>query len=263
MNTHGGGAHDVDLPPERIRDLPGHAVPTSLGPARVRVAPGRPDPDGATHGTLLLGHGAGGSRDAADVLALTTLHTQGWTIVLVDQPWRVAGRRVATPPPTLDRAWSEVVASLGTRDAAPDGTLLPRPWVYGGRSAGARVACRTSVTAAGTPVEGVAGVLCLAFPLHLPGHPERSRRAELAAPPAAGLPTLVVNGTRDPMGSPEEIRTALGDGPLPLVQEVPGTHAPSLDLDAVVRYAADFLDTLLEEGPRDRPRGASDVADPR
>lgn len=221
-------------------DPPRLDVPTSLGTAQIRVLAPPPDRPEPPHGTLLLGHGAGGTRDAADVRALTTLHTSGWTVVLVDQPWRVAGRRVATPPPTLDQAWLEIVDELGDADVAPDGTPLPRPWVYGGRSAGARVACRTSV-ADGAPVPGVAGVLCLAFPLHPPGRPDRSRVDELAGPPAAGLPTLVINGTRDPMGDPEEIAQALGTRPAPLIHAVPGAHAPTRDLARVVRHAEDFL----------------------
>ena len=195
---------------------------------------------------MLLGHGAGGSRDAADVRALTTLHTDGWTVVLVDQPWRVAGRQIATPPPTLDEAWLQVVEELGSRGQAPDGIPLPRPWVYGGRSAGARVACRTSIAGDGSAVTGVAGVLCLAFPLHPPGRPERSRLDELAGPPAVGLPTLVINGTRDPMGTPDEIVKAFGGLPVPLVHAVPGTHSPTRDLDRVRQHAATFLAGLAD-----------------
>lgn len=249
-------------------------IDTAAGPAQVRVhvpgvvgagdardaASAQEGPSGPLEprGTLLLGHGAGGGRDAADVLALTALTGAGWTVVLVDQPWRVAGRKVATPPPTLDRAWLEVVEALATGPAgadpasqpgpgtAPDGTPLPRPWVYGGRSAGARVATRTSVTADGTAVAGVAGVLALAFPLHPPGRPERSRADELAGPLAAGLPTLVVQGARDPMGTPEEVRAALaGTGTATLqLHAVSGTHSPSRDLDAVLAHARTFLEGL-------------------
>ncbi len=211
----------------------GVEVATSAGPARVRV-PGTAGP----RGTLLLGHGAGGQRDAADVLALTSLDA-GWTVVLVDQPWRVAGRRVATPPPTLDRAWREVTRRLAEPAWQEEhGIPLPGPWVFGGRSAGARVACRT--------VEApVAGVVCLAFPLHPPGRPDRSRAEELARPLAAGLPTLVVQGARDPFGTPDEVAAAVGDGQESLtLVPVPGTHSPSRDLTAVRRHVGAFLTAL-------------------
>lgn len=241
-----------------VLDLVRYDVPTAHGPAQVRIVAGADDVPPA--GSLLLGHGAGGSRDAADVRALTALDTHGWTIVLVDQPWRVAGRKVATPPPTLDRSWLDVVAYLGIEDRAPDGTDLPRPWVYGGRSAGARVACRTSVTPEGSPRPGVAGVLCLAFPLHPPGRPERTRLEELAGPPAAGLPTLVVNGARDPMGTPPQIIAALGERPSPVIHAVPGTHSPTRDLDAVFRHAREFLTPLSPVAPH---RAAVDRRPPR
>lgn len=234
---------------EEAATLPRVPVPTGQGPAGVRVVlPRAGAAPGGTVGTLLLGHGAGGQRDAADVLALTAAADEGWTVVLVDQPWRVAGRKVATPPPTLDRAWLDVVAHLGTGAWQEEHVVLPRPWVYGGRSAGARVACRTAVPARDgeepTAVAGVAGVLCLAFPLHPPGRPDRSRVAELAGPVTAGLPTLVVQGGRDPMGTPAEIEEALaalpGAGGLCL-RAVPGNHSPSRDLAAVRAHASGFL----------------------
>lgn len=227
--------------------LPRQQVGTTRGPAEIRLVPA----PGRSRGTLLLGHGAGGSRDAADVRALTTLGDEGWTVLLVDQPWRVAGRKVATPPATLDDAWLQVVGQLAAEDRAPDGSPLPRPWVYGGRSAGARVACRTSITADGAPVAGVAGVLCLAFPLHPPGRPERSRAAELAGPSAAGLPTLTINGTRDPMGTPEEITRALAGSDRLQITSVPGTHSPTRDLASLVASAAAFLAPLGADGSRD------------
>lgn len=215
--------------------LTGVEVATSAGPARVRV-PGGVE---GRRGTLLLGHGAGGRRDADDVLALTRLAGAGWTVVLVDQPWRVAGRRVATAPPTLDRAWHEVTDTVGDPEwQEQHGIPLPRPWVFGGRSAGARVACRTAAAP-------VAGVVCLSFPLHPPGRPERSRAPELARPLSLGLPTLVVQGARDPFGTPEEVAAGVADadGELTLVS-VPGTHSPSTDLAAVHRHVEAFLAAL-------------------
>lgn len=157
-------------------------VATPVGDARVDVAAAD-----RARSTLVLGHGAGGGIEAADLAALAeTLPAHGVTVVRVEQPWRVAGRKVATPPATLDTAWCAVLAALEV-----DG-----PVVVGGRSAGARVACRTATSV------GAAGVVALAFPLHPPGRPERSRLPELAG---AGVPALVVQGDRDPFGGPAEL----------------------------------------------------------
>lgn len=136
--------------------------------------------------TLLLSHGAGGGVDARDLVALAAaLPAQGVSVALLEQPWRVAGRRIAGAPATLDAALLAVVGALGQSG----------PLVLGGRSAGARSAARTARRS------GALGVLALSFPLHPPGRPDRSRRAELEE---AGLPLLVVQGERDPMGRPEE-----------------------------------------------------------
>lgn len=141
--------------------------------------------------TLLLSHGAGGGVDAPDLLALAgALPAQGFTVVLFEQPWRVAGRRIATPPATLDAA---------LRSAA-DVMRVRTPLVVGGRSAGARSAARTARAL------GARGCLALSFPLHPPGRPERSRAQELAG---VRLPTLVVQGSRDAMGRPEEFPEGL------------------------------------------------------
>ncbi len=136
--------------------------------------------------TLLLSHGAGGGLGARDLQALAKqLPGQGASVVLLEQPWKVAGRKVATPPPTLDVALVAAARALRVRT----------PLVVGGRSAGARSAARC---ASGL---GAAGCLCLSFPLHFPGRPEKSRLPELAG---AGVPTLVVQGEQDPFGRPEE-----------------------------------------------------------
>jgi len=159
-------------------------VPTPVGDARIsRVRPvGRPQV-----AVLALGHGAGGGVEARDLRALAAaLPPLGVTVALVEQPWRVAGRRVAPAPPTLDSGWLPVAEVLAVEGV---------PLLVGGRSAGARVACRTGRET------GAAGVLALAFPLHPPGRPDRSRAQELTA---TGLPTLVVQGGRDPFGHPEE-----------------------------------------------------------
>jgi predicted alpha/beta-hydrolase family hydrolase len=138
------------------------------------------------YATLLLGHGAGGGIESPDLEALAEhLPRHGVTVVRLEQPWRVAGRRIATSAPTLDAALVAAAGKLRTRT----------PLVVGGRSAGARSAARC---ARGL---GATGCLALAFPLHPPGKPEKSRLDELLG---AGVPTLVIQGERDTMGRPEE-----------------------------------------------------------
>jgi uncharacterized protein len=168
-------------------------IPTPVGDARVdvRAAEGRP------RLTLVLGHGASGGIDASDLAALAKdLPAHGVTVIRVDQPWRVAGRKVAAPPSTLDRAWLAVLEQLA----------LDNPVVVGGRSAGARVACRTATQV------GAIGAVALAFPLHPPGRPEKSRLDELLH---AGVPTLVVQGERDPFGGPAAFAEAPDTGVFP------------------------------------------------
>ena len=141
--------------------------------------------------TLLLGHGAGGGVEARDLVALAeTLPAQGFGVVLLEQPWRVAGRKVATAPATLDTAVRCAVRELRLRT----------PLVVGGRSAGARSAARTAREV------GAVSALALSFPLHPPGADGPSRLAELAS---AGVPTLVVQGQRDALGRPEEFPDGL------------------------------------------------------
>jgi uncharacterized protein len=165
-------------------------IATPVGDARVDVSAAVD-----RWATLVLGHGAGGGIGAADLVALAKrLPEQGIEVVRVEQPWVGAGRKVAAPPPTLDRAWLAVLEHLS----------IDVPLLVGGRSAGARVACRTANEV------GARGVLCLAFPLHPPGRPEKSRLAELDLPAAAGLPTLVLQGTRDSFGGASDIPAAPG-----------------------------------------------------
>jgi predicted alpha/beta-hydrolase family hydrolase len=136
--------------------------------------------------TLLLGHGAGGGVESADLAALArALPRQGISVVRVEQPWRVAGRRVAPRPEVLDACFVAAANTMRVRT----------PLVVGGRSAGARSAARTAREL------GASGLVALAFPLHPPGRPERSRLEELSA---VTLPTLVVQGERDAFGRPEE-----------------------------------------------------------
>ena len=136
--------------------------------------------------TLLLGHGAGGGVDSADLEALAAeLPRQGISVVRVEQPWRVAGRKIAPRPEVLDACFVAAANALRVRT----------PLVVGGRSAGARSAARTAREL------GASGVVALSFPLHPPGRPERSRLDELEA---VTVPTLVVQGERDAFGRPEE-----------------------------------------------------------
>jgi predicted alpha/beta-hydrolase family hydrolase len=142
--------------------------------------------------TLLMSHGAGGGIDSRDLSALADdLPRNGVTVVLLEQPWKVAGRKIATPPATLDAGLVAAANRLRTRT----------PLVVGGRSAGARSAARCARSL------GASGCLALSFPLHPPGKPERSRMAELLG---AGVPTLVVQGGRDTFGTPAEFPK---DGP--------------------------------------------------
>ncbi|MCX5393085.1 alpha/beta family hydrolase [Streptomyces sp. NBC_00094] len=173
-------------------------VPTGAGEARVAWYAGT-----EPWAVLALGHGAGGGVEARDLQALArALPAHGVTTALVEQPWRVAGKKVAPAPKTLDTGWRGLWPALAE----------PRlPVIAGGRSAGARVACRTGREL------GALAVLALSFPLHPPGKPERSRAEELLG---AGLPTLVVQGGNDPFGRPGEFPA----GPHGLVEVPYGDH---------------------------------------
>ncbi|MFE2595359.1 alpha/beta family hydrolase [Streptomyces sp. NPDC059396] len=136
---------------------------------------------------LAAGHGAGGGIEAPDLRALAAaLPPLGVTVALVEQPWRVAGKKLAPAPRTLDTGWRALWPALEKPGL---------PVVAGGRSAGARVACRTAREL------GAHSVLALSFPLHPPGRPEKSRAAELLE---SGVPTLVVQGGNDTFGKPAE-----------------------------------------------------------
>jgi predicted alpha/beta-hydrolase family hydrolase len=157
------------------------AVPTPHGDGRLVTYRAR-----GTLATVLLSHGAGRGIDTRDLEALAgSLPRQGVAVALFEQPWRVRGGRVASPPPTLDVGLTAAARVLRART----------PLVVGGRSAGARSAARTATSL------GAAGCLALAFPLHPPGRPETSRLDELLG---SGVPTLVVQGENDAFGRPEE-----------------------------------------------------------
>jgi uncharacterized protein len=191
------------------------AIDTPHGPARAHLQPAD-DPRGA----LVLGHGAGGGVEARDLVKAAAVAGElGFSVALVEQPYRVAGRKSAAPAPQLDAAWRAVVAAL---QAGPLGGL---PLIAGGRSAGARVACRTAADT------GAAAVLCLAFPLHPPGRPEKTRLAELEA---VTVPVLIVQGVSDPFGMPP-------DGPDRTVVQIAGNHSLSSDAAALAAAIRDWL----------------------
>jgi hypothetical protein len=192
--------------------------------------------DGDPVALLVLGHGAGGDVDVPDLVAVREAALgAGVAVARVTQPYRVAGRRSPPAAPHLDQAWTAVLAAL--RADRPD--LAGVPLVAGGRSSGARVACRTATAT------GAAGVVALAFPLHPPGRPERTRAAELAT----GVPTLVVNGDRDPFGVP-----AASAGVTVVVR--PGErHDLKRDPAAVAGAVLDFLRHHAWARGGSRPRG--------
>jgi uncharacterized protein len=184
---------------------------TTRGPAAAAVT----DPSGPVLGLLVLGHGAGGGVDAPDLVAVhDAAVAAGVRVALVTQPYRVAGRRAPAPAGQLDEAWATVVSALRVPEL---------PLIVGGRSSGARVACRTATTL------GAAGVLALAFPLHPPGKPEKSRAAELPV----SVPTLAVNGDRDPFGVPSAagaVEVSVRPGAVhDLRKDLPGTVAVVLE----------------------------------
>jgi predicted alpha/beta-hydrolase family hydrolase len=203
---------------------------TPSGPARVHLHPVERPRAG-----LVLGHGAGGGVTAPDLVAATAAaRSQEVTVALVEQPYRVAGRRSAPPAHRLDEAWLAVVARLRERE------LRGLPLLVGGRSSGARVACRTAGPT------GAAAVLCLAFPLQPPRRtgatPAPSRLGELDA---VTVPTLVVQGSRDRFGIPPaaERRTVI---------EVAGDHSLRSDLPAVTAAVRAWLAGILA-----RPAGTA------
>src|SRR5690348_12978731 len=194
-------------------------IETPSGAARADL---RPVADAT--GTLVLGHGAGGGIAARDLVAAADAASGlGLAVALVEQPYRVAGRRSPPPAPRLDEAWVAVVDAL-----RKDG-FIRAPLIVGGRSSGARVACRTAVATE------AAGVLCLAFPLVPPpragGNPAPSRLPELDAVP---VPTLVVQGANDRFGMPPP-------GPRRTVVQVRGDHSLRTDLGAIAAAVRSWL----------------------
>jgi predicted alpha/beta-hydrolase family hydrolase len=192
---------------------------TPHGPARIALD----RPAGEPAGLLVLGHGASGDVDAADLVAVRdAAFAGGFAVARVTQPYRVAGRRVPPAAPILDEAFTALVERARARVGGEV------PFVVGGRSSGARVACRTGRTL------GAVGVLALAFPLHPPGHPEKSRADELDPE----IRTLVVNGDRDPFGVPAPVG-------LVRVEVRPGArHDLARDLGTTAALCLDWLRVL-------------------
>jgi uncharacterized protein len=184
-------------------------------------------------GALVLGHGAAGGFGAGDLVAATGAALEaGFTVAQVEQPYRVAGRRSQAPAKQLDAAWTAVMEHLR---GDPLGGL---PLVAGGRSAGARVACRTAADT------GAVAVLCLAFPVHPPGRPEKTRLDELDA---VEVPVLVVQGDSDPFGMPPPRANRT-------VVAVPGNHSLKADRAAVAAAVRDWLVDLRSVAGHTRSR---------
>ena len=196
-------------------------IDTARGTARLVLHRAR-----SASATLVLGHGAGRGVDAPDLVALATgLPRNGVSVLLLEQPWVLAGRKVAPAPTVLDEVLAEVAGTLRLRT----------PLILGGRSAGARSALRCGRDL------GAIACLALSFPLHPPGKPERSRLPELAG---AGLPTLVIQGERDPMGRPEEFPDPLPEG-VDLAVVPGGDHGLSVPRRGALTQA-DAWDVVVE-----------------
>jgi uncharacterized protein len=173
---------------------------------------------------LALGHGAAGGVTAPDLVAVTEVAcSEGLSVALVEQPYKVAGRRSPAPVHQLDAAWIAVIEHLVA------GELAGLPLIVGGRSLGGRVACRTA------EATGAAAVLCLAFPLQPPRRaprpPAASRLPELEQ---VRVPTLVVQGEKDPFGMPPAAANRT-------VVQVPGNHSLRTDVEAVAEAVRSWL----------------------
>ena len=207
-------------------------VDTPQGPGRLFV-----DLAEQPSSLLVLGHGAGGGVGAAYLeLLARSLPALATTVVRFEQPWRTAGRTVGAPPPKLDDAWRAALGWLMEQEWA-----ARHPLLVGGRSAGARVACRTASDT------NPAAIVCLAFPLHLPGRPEKSRAAELLTPTA---PRLVLQGSKDSFGTPAEIRAAIGTAEGVNVVELPGADHSYRIAKSSAFTPADLRSTLVAEVSR-------------
>lgn len=196
-------------------------IDTPSGPARAYLRPGQ-DPKGA----VVLGHGAAGGIEAPDLTAAAeAASSAGFAVALIEQPYRVAGKRSPASAKRLDEAWVAVLDHLRADQ------LTGLPLVVGGRSLGARVACRT------VEETGAEAVLCLAFPLLPPRRGDKPPQSRLPELETLSLPVLVVQGESDRFGMPPE-------GANRKVARVPGDHGLKADLDAVSEAVRSWLVSL-------------------
>ena len=201
--------------------MPPIELNTPSGPARAHLHRAE-----QARGSLVLGHGAGGGVEAPDLIAARDAALgAGYTVALVEQPYRVAGRRSPAPARRLDEAWITVIEQLRAAE------LQGLPLVVGGRSLGARVACRTLQETGGE------AVLCLAFPLVPPRRGDKPPQSRLPELEAVAVPVLVVQGESDRFGMPPE-------GPNRKVVKVRGDHGLKSDTEAVGGAVADWLGRL-------------------
>jgi len=203
--------------------VPKLTITTPVGPAVVEL-----DPVPGARRLLVIGHGANGSIEAPDLLAVRkSCLAAGIAVARVIQPYRLAGKKAVPATGILDQAWRAVIASLGRRKATAG-----LEFVYAGRSSGARVACRTSFDGLTKPAP--VGVVALAFPLHPPGRPDKTRLPELAG---VRVPVLVVQGISDAFGMPEP-------APGRRVEQVPGDHGLKRGTAAIGELVAGWIDAL-------------------
>jgi uncharacterized protein len=202
---------------------------TPHGPARAHLHVA-----GEPRAALVLGHGAAGGVGAVDLVAAAeAARAEGASVALVEQPYRVAGRRSPPRAPQLDAAWISVVERLSA--SGPSSPIGGLPLIVGGRSLGARVACRT------VDATGAVAVLCLAFPLEPPPRPGKPPQSRLSELDAVTVPTLVVQGERDRFGIPPA-------GPARQVVLVPGDHGLKADVGAVGAAVRAWLQGVLDGG---------------
>ena len=207
------------------------SVDTPHGPGRLFL-----DLASRPSSILVLGHGAGGGVGSADLELLARgLPDLGTSVLRFEQPWRTAGRKAGASPPRLDEAWIAALDWFTYQEWAR------QPLVVGGRSAGARVACRTAAQ-----TDAVA-IVCLAFPLHPPGRPEKSRLSEVLTPT---VPRLVLQGSKDSFGTADQIRAAIGETPGITVVELPGVDHSFRIGKSSAFTPADLRMTLVTEVSR-------------
>jgi predicted alpha/beta-hydrolase family hydrolase len=194
------------------------AVETPHGRANVHLYPAE-----SPKAAVVLGHGAGGGVTAPDLEAVRDVAvSEGLSVALVEQPYRVAGRRSPAPANQLDAAWTAVLDRLRAEEL--EGLTL----ITGGRSLGARVACRTAAAT------GASAVVCLAFPVHPPGRGASAGQSRLHELDDVTVPTLVVQGTRDPFGMPPPAANRT-------VAQVAGNHSLRTDIPAVADAVRKWL----------------------